>query len=92
MVCVWCGGERSARLDPGTATRRPPEHLTSCCCLPRGHSILGEAAEQSRSVYLKCVQTSAFYKTAYYDNEEDYRTFHYLGNQMKVKRQQAEAA
>ena len=27
-----------------------------------------------------------------YDNEEDYRTFHYLGNQMKVKRQQAEAA
>ena len=28
----------------------------------------------------------------YYDNEEDYRTFHYLGNQMKVKRQQAEAA
>ena len=29
---------------------------------------------------------------AYYDNEEDYRTFHYLGNQMKVKRQQAEAA
>ena len=29
---------------------------------------------------------------AYYDNEEDYHTFHYLGNQMKVKRQQAEAA
>ena len=29
---------------------------------------------------------------AYYDNEEDYRRFHYLGNQMKVKRQQAEAA
>jgi hypothetical protein len=29
---------------------------------------------------------------AYYGNEEDYRTFHYLGNHMKVKRKQAEAA
>ena len=28
----------------------------------------------------------------YYDSEEDYRTFQYLGKQMKVKRQQAEAA
>jgi hypothetical protein len=28
----------------------------------------------------------------YYDNEEVYRTFHYIGNYMKVKRQQAEAA
>ena len=28
---------------------------------------------------------------AYYDNEEDYRTFHYLENQMKVKRQHLSA-
>ena len=39
--------------------------------------------------YIKNEENAA---AAYYDNEEDYRTFHYLGNQMKVKRQQAEAA
>ena len=51
--------------------------------------------------YKTFIPTSAYYDytldeenatAAYYDNEEDYRTFHYLGNQMKVKRQQAEAA
>ena len=41
---------------------------------------------------LRTALCSQIQKTVQYDNEEDYRTFHYLGNQMKVKRQQAEAA